>query len=156
MIAVHLDPMMSAVQATAHSSSCTGLMVRILSFYFDRNTARTAAYRGQCERLTLTLMAAEEVSIHRELSALREGQAALQEGQAALREGLAELRGGQNTLREGQLHLADELDLLRREVREDIRDVRAQVAAVQNGQLVFAAATVAGLLGVIATLIVEL
>ena len=56
-------------------------------------------------------------------------------------------------LREGQAHLAAELDRTRRELREDIRDVRAQVAAVQNGQLVFAGATVAGLLGVIATLI---
>jgi hypothetical protein len=92
-------------------------------------------------------MAAEEVGI--QLSALREGQAALREGQVALQGGLA-------ALRESQIHLAGQLDLLRREVREDIRDVRAQVAAVQNGQLVFAAATVAGLLGVIATLIVEL
>ena len=77
-------------------------------------------------------MAAEEWSIQRDLAALREGQAALEKGQA---------------------HLAAELDRARRELREDIRDLRAQVATVQNGQFVFAGATVAGLLGVIATLI---
>jgi hypothetical protein len=77
-------------------------------------------------------MAAEEWSIKRDLAALREGQAVLEKGQA---------------------HLAAELDRTRRELREDIRDLRTQVAAVQNGQFVFAGATVAGLLGVIATLI---
>jgi hypothetical protein len=77
-------------------------------------------------------MAAEEWSMQRDLAALREGQAALERGQA---------------------HLAAELDRTRRELREDIRDLRAQVGTVQNGQLVFAGATVAGLLGVIATLI---
>jgi hypothetical protein len=63
---------------------------------------------------------------------------------------------GQAHLREGQAHLAEQLDLLRGETREDFRDLRAQIAAVQQGQLAFAAATVAGLLGVIATLIVQL
>jgi hypothetical protein len=77
-------------------------------------------------------MAAEGWSIQRELAALREGQAALEKGQA---------------------HLVAELDRTRRELREDIRDLRTQVTTVQNGQFVFAGATVAGLLGVIATLI---
>jgi hypothetical protein len=31
MIAVHFEPMISAVQATAHSSSWTGLIVRMAS-----------------------------------------------------------------------------------------------------------------------------
>ncbi len=91
-------------------------------------------------------MAAEEWSIQGELAALREGQAVLEKGQATLEK-------GQATLEKGQAHLAAELDRSRRELREDIRDLRIQVAAVQNGQLVFAGATVAGLLGVIATLI---
>jgi hypothetical protein len=80
-------------------------------------------------------MAAEERSIHQEIAALREGQAAL---------------------REGQEHIVSQLELTRRELREDLRDVRAHVVAVQNGQLAFATATVAGLLGVTATLIVKL
>jgi hypothetical protein len=84
-------------------------------------------------------MAAEEWSIQRDLAALREGQAVLEKGQAALEK--------------GQAHLAAELDRTRRVLREDSRDLRTQVAAVQNGQFVFAGATVAGLLGVIATLI---
>jgi hypothetical protein len=32
MIAVHFEPMISAVHATAQSSSCTGLIVLILQF----------------------------------------------------------------------------------------------------------------------------
>jgi hypothetical protein len=80
-------------------------------------------------------MAAEERSIYQEIVALRDGQAAL---------------------REGQEHIVSQLELTRRELREDIRDVRAHVVAVQNGQFAFATATVAGLLGVIATLIVKL
>jgi hypothetical protein len=63
------------------------------------------------------------------------------------------LEKGQAALEQGQAHLAAELDRTRRELREDIRDLRTQVGAVQNGQFVFAGATVAGLLGVIATLI---
>jgi hypothetical protein len=78
-------------------------------------------------------VAAEEMSMQRELAALRQDV-------------------GQ--LRDGQAHLAAELERTRRELREDIRDLCGQVAAVQNGQLLFAGATVAGLLGVIATLIV--
>ena len=87
-------------------------------------------------------MAAEERSVYREIAGLREDNAALREGQAALREGLE--------------HLAAQLDLTRRELREDIRDLRAHVVAIQNGQFAFATATTAGLLGVIATLILKL
>lgn len=77
-------------------------------------------------------MAAEEWSMQRDLAAHRGGQAGLEKGQA---------------------HLAAELDRTCRELGEDIRDLRVQVASVQNGQFVFAGATVAGLLAVIATLI---
>jgi hypothetical protein len=80
-------------------------------------------------------MAAEERSIYEEIAALREGLAAV---------------------REGQEHIASQLDLTRRELRKDIRDVRAHVVAIQNGQFAFATATVAGLLGVFATLLVKL
>jgi hypothetical protein len=56
-------------------------------------------------------------------------------------------------LEQGQPQLAAELVRTRREVREDIRDLRMQVGVLQNGLFILAGATVAGLLGVIATLI---
>jgi hypothetical protein len=80
-------------------------------------------------------MAAEERNVHGAI--------------AAIREDVAALRGGQE-------HLAAQLDLTRRELREDIRDLRALVVAIQRSQLSFAAATTAGLLGVVATLILKL
>jgi len=76
-------------------------------------------------------VAAEELSIHRELAALRGGQVRLEEGLARLTDRVGELR-------------------------DDIRDLRAEVVGVRNSQLMFATAMVAGLLGVIATLIVQL
>jgi hypothetical protein len=91
------------------------------------------------------VVTAEEWSIQRKLAALREGQVAIPESVAALQR-------GQAALEQGQLQLAAELDRTRR-LREDIRDLRVQVTTLQNGLFVFAGATVAGLLGVIATLI---
>jgi hypothetical protein len=70
-------------------------------------------------------VAAEQIGIQRELAALREGQD----------------------------YLIRQLELIRRELREDIRDLRTEVVAIRNGQFAFAAAVVAGLLGVIATLL---
>lgn len=56
---------------------------------------------------------------------------------------------------EGQDHLVRQLELIRRELRDDIRDLRTEVVAIRNGQLAFSAAVVAGFLGVVATLLLK-
>jgi hypothetical protein len=80
-------------------------------------------------------MAAEDRGLYQEIAALKESMAGL---------------------REGQEHIVSQLELTGSDLREDIREGSHARVAIQNGQFAFATATVAGLLGVIATLILKL